>query len=353
MNLAEIFRYKTEMMALVESRGDLREAYAISDHLRSYFRIDQNGWNPYYIPLEYILNYINVLTSVYLNDYQFVKAEKTCKTFDIYAKNKSVMPNLSAIHYMLYAETKERQGQLQISLTLLDEGLKIDFSKQFHTKLLYQKGNLETELYGAFAGINTLCEALKESEDMADGSLVNDCYRSLSRMFATMGYPSIGLSLLNKAEVYYIETKDDYHLVITHLYMAINYFCIYVYRVNVSRKDVDFDKFIVYAKKYIDEVDKSKITTPSDVAYYNRTYGLIYRDKKHLEGALNFYKNVQAWVQVCQCADYLRVICHNEGDIEGEKQYVAIYGDAAGKVKDFNRLKIYQHISNALMNIHD
>lgn len=348
MDLSEIFNYKTEMMAMVEARGDLKEAFAIANHLRTYFRIDQNGQNPYAIPLNLILNFINVWTSALLNDNQLANAEKACHIFDIYANSNPLMPNLLAIHFRLYAEAKERQGHLQISLNLLEQGLTIDCSREHHVKLLYQKGNLETELYGVFAGINALCEALREGEDMGDSTLINECYRSLSRMFATMGYPSVGLSLLNKAEVHYMEMKDDYHLMITHMYMAVNYFCIYVYKINGGRKDVDFNKFMVYARKYIDEIDGTKLTVPSDVAYYNRTYGLIYRQKEPLEKALSFYTNVKAWLQVCQCADYLRVICQNEGDLDGMRKYAEVYGNAALKIKDSNRLEAYKQIVKAL-----
>lgn len=259
--------------------------------------------------LSVILNYLNVRTSIFLNRNDFKKAWEPILLFERYASNGEYLVNIEAIHRDLKAALLARQGNLTEARDLLIDALKLGCTKDIRQRLLYTLGGIETSLTGPGYRINSLCEALGEAEEMGDEEHVALCYREMARMFSYLGQSATGLSLLQRAEQYYMLHQKDYELMTTRMYMAMSYLSIF----NTAKYTQQFGeenvaRFNEKARACIDMVDVNKLPLESDQAFYYRTYGLVYIDIASIEKALAFYQRVNAYRDIEDCEGYINTI---------------------------------------------
>lgn len=301
--------YKTRMMAMLETPKEIEQAYQLCEEIFVQYGLDRRLYTLNDYSLSVILNYLNVRTSIFLNRNDFKRAWEPILLFEHYANGKMYLANLEAIHRDLKASLLSRQGNLKEARNVLIDALELSCTKDIRQRLLYTLGVIETSLTGPGYRINSLCEALGEAEDAGDEERVAKCYREMARMFSYLGYAATGLSLLQKAEQYYMLHQKDYELIPTRMYLAMNYLSMF----NTAKYSKQFGKenmerFNKQARSYIDMVDVKKLSLESDQAFYYRTYGLVYADISSIEKALAFYQRVNAYRDVKDCEGYINAI---------------------------------------------
>lgn len=294
---------------MLETPTEIELAYQLCEDV-----FVQYGLNRYLLTLNdyslsVILNYLNVRTSIFLNRNEFERAWQPILLFERYASGRMITINLEGIHRDLKAVLMARQGRLADACDVLKEALDLGCTSDVRQRLLYTLGSIETSMTGPEYKINTLCEALGEAEQEGDEDHIAMCYREMSRMFSYLGQGATGLSLLQKAEQYYMIHHKEHELMGTRMYMAMNYMAIYntpKYTNQLGKMNID--RFYQQAKAYIGMVDVDKLPLESDRAFYNRTYGLIYSDIASIEKALTFYQRVNAYQDIKDCEGYIRTI---------------------------------------------
>lgn len=301
--------YKTRMMAMLETPMEIERAYQLCEEVFVQYGLDRYllVLNDY--SLSVILNYLNVRTSILLNRNEFERAWQPILLFEQYASNRMIPINMEGIHRVLKAVLMARQGRSPEACDVLREALELRCTSDVRQRLLYTLGSIETSINGHEYKINTLCEALGEAEQEENEDHIAMCYRELSRMFSYLGQGATGLSLLQKAEQYYLIHHKEHELMGTRMYIAMNYMAMYntpKYRSQFTEGDMEM--FNQQAKAYISMVDVDKLLLESDKAFYYRTYGLIYVDIASIQKALAFYQSVNAYQDIKDCEGYIRTI---------------------------------------------
>ena len=299
--------YKTRMIAMLETPSDMEQAYLLCEDVFVQYGLNRRLYTFNDYSLSVILNYLNVRTSIFLNRNDFRKAWEPILLFERYASNREYLVNIEAIHRDLKAALLARQGNLTEARDILIDALKLGCTKDIRQRLLYTLGGIETSLTGPGYRINSLCEALGEAEEMGDEAHVALCYREMARMFSYLGQSATGLSLLQKAEQYYLLHQKDYELMSTRMYMAMSYLSIFntaKYTQLLGEENVA--RFNEKARACIDMVDVNKFPLESDQAFYYRTYGLV--DIASIEKALAFYQRVNAYRDIEDCEGYINTI---------------------------------------------
>lgn len=301
--------YKTRMMAILETPTEMDQAYHLCEEVFLQYGLDRYLLTLNDYSLSVILNYLNVRTSIFLNRNEFERAWQPILLFERYASGRKIPINLEGIHRDLKAVLMARQGRLSDACVVLRDALNLRVTSDVRQRLLYSMGSIETSMTGPEYKINTLCEALGEAELEGNEDYIAMCYREMSRMFSYLGQGATGLSLLHKAEQYYLINHKEYELMGTRMYMAMNYMAIYNTPKYTKQLGVEnIERFNRQAKAYIGMVDVDKLQLESDKAFYYRTYGLIYVDIASIEKALAFYQRVNAYQDIKDCEGYIRTI---------------------------------------------
>lgn len=301
--------YKTRMMAMLETPTEIEQAYQLCEEVFVQYGLDRYLLTLNDYSLSVILNYLNVRTSIFLNKNEFERTWQPILLFERYASGRLIPINMEGIHRDLKAVLMARLGRLADACVVLREALNLGCTSDVRQRLLYTLGSIETSITGPEYKINTLCEALGEAEQEGNEDRIAMCYREMSRMFSYLGQGATGLSLLQKAEQYYIINHKEHELMGTRMYMAMNYLAIYnIPKYKSQFTEGDRERFNQQAKEYIGMVDVDKLLLESDKAFYYRTYGLIYVDIASIEKALAFYQSVNAYQDIKDCEGYIRTI---------------------------------------------
>lgn len=301
--------YKTRMMAMLETPTEIEQAYQLCEEVFVQYGLDRYLLTLNDYSLSVILNYLNVRTSIFLNKNEFERTWQPILLFERYASGRLIPINMEGIHRDLKAVLMARQGRLADACVVLREALNLGCTSDVRQRLLYTLGSIETSITGPEHKINTLCEALGEAEQEGNEDRIAMCYREMSRMFSYLGQGATGLSLLQKAEQYYIINHKEHELMGTRMYMAMNYLAIYsIPKYKSLFTEGDRERFNQQAKEYIGMVDVDKLLLESDKAFYYRTYGLIYVDIASIEKALAFYQSVNAYQDIKDCEGHIRTI---------------------------------------------
>ena len=301
--------YKTRMMAMLETPAEIEQAYRLCEDVFVQYGLNRRLYTLNDYCLSVILNYLNVRTSIFLNRSDFNRAWEPILLFEHYTNGRTYLANIESIHRDLKASLLARQGKLAAARDLLTDALDLNCTKDIRQRLLYTLGCIETSLTGPDYRINSLCEALGEAEDAGDEARVVMCYREMARMFSYMGQAATGLSLLQKAEQYYLLHQKDHELMATRMYLAMNYLAMFnTAKYTQQLGEENMERFNKQAKAYIDMVDADQLPLESDRAFYYRTYGLVYVDIASIERALAFYQRVNAYRDIKDCEGYINTI---------------------------------------------
>lgn len=305
------------MMVMLNTPFEIEQAYQLCEDVFVQYGLDRHLLTLNDYSLSVILNYLNVRTSIFLNINDFGRAWQPILMYERYAKGRMIPIDIEGIHRNHKAVLLARQGQLAEAREVLKEALELGCARDVQQRLLYTLGSIETSIAGPEYKINTLCEALGEAEEEGNEDHVAMCYRELARMFSSLGQGATGLSLLHKAEQFYMLHHKDHELMGTRMYMAMSCFAMY-YTPKYTKQfgEEDLERFNQQAKAYIDMVDVDKLPLDSDRAFYYRTYGLVYVDIASIEKALAFYQRVNAYQDIKDCEGYIQTIRNYQNQLK-------------------------------------
>ena len=169
------------------------------------------------------------------------------------------------------------------SILLIEKAMQYDCSPEQKFDLLFLKGKVEHEINGIPFEVNSFSEALGMAEAIGKQELIAKVYSELYTMFYSR-YPGLAVYFARKAEVIYSSNDDIHSLISTRLYIALTLQSIY---------DRTKEKcFKQEADKTIKSIDEMRLVTPSEIAFYNRVKGIVLKDIKAMERALDYYMNI-------------------------------------------------------------
>lgn len=227
-------------------------------------------------------------------------------------------------------EAYRRLGENKKAIALCDKFLKKKLDSPYRVEALITKGSIESDESHQIFGINSLSLALAEAEEDGTPELIAKCYMEMAKMIGTH-YPSLGLSFLWKARVFYETVQDTEKASFTKSRMALAYFLLWQ-RVKESR-------FLTEAKRMVnDDIKRENFAHPGAQASFDRLKGLINEDLALIESSMNFFEGIQAYGDFLRSTEFYIKTCLTLGDRDAAKQGAKRYENAALRLDDKERL---------------
>lgn len=227
-------------------------------------------------------------------------------------------------------EVYRRLGNNKQALCCCERLLKTKLDPFCKVDVLITKGSIETSENHNIFGINSLSFALAEAEACGEAKLIALCYMEMAKMIGTH-YPSLGLSFLWKARVFYETIGEQELLAYCKMRMAMAFFLLW-HRTNESC-------FIEEAVRLINEdISREDFRHPAGGYTFDRLKGAINKDVRLLEESLAAFESIQAYGEVLTTAEFLIKTYLSLGDREGAKMGAMRYEQTAQILKDQERL---------------
>lgn len=266
-------------------------------------------------------------------------AEQALQTISVYRKIEKDF----CIHFPFDIEIDfdeielyRRLGDNVKALALCNKMLKKQLDSPAKVDLLITKGSIESDESRQVFGINTLSLALAEAE--ADGTpvLIAKCYMEMAKMIG-VHYPSLGLSFLWKARVFYEAVGDKERTSFTKSRMALAYFILWQ-----EKKDA---RFINEARRLVNEdIKREDFEHPGAQYSFDRLKGLITDDISLIKKAIDFYESIHAYGDVLRSAEFYIKLCLAQNNRSAAKEGASRYEQAALVLKDEKRLEYIRSI---------
>lgn len=223
-------------------------------------------------------------------------------------------------------EAYHRLGDNAKAMALCDKLLGQKLEPSQRVDVLITKGSIEADESHQIFGVNSLSQALAEAE--ADGTpvMIAKCYLEMAKMIG-LHYPSLGLSFLWKARVFYEKVQDKEHSSFAKSRMAMAYFLLWH-----RRKD---ERFIEEARRLVnDDVKREDFFHPGAQYTFDRLKGVINSDVSLIERSLDFFESIHALGEVLRTAEFYIKTCLSLGDRDAAKRGAKRFEEAASAIND-------------------
>ena len=225
-----------------------------------------------------------------------------------------------------------RLGDNTKALRLCDELLKKELTHRQKVEVLIKKGSIETEDHHLVFGVNSLSLALAEAEAEGAPALIANCYLEMAAMIGAH-YPSLGLSLLWKARIFYERAQQSENVAFCKMRMAMSYFLLW------HRGEQKETRFIEEARRLMnDDIKREDFRHPGAKFVFDEQKGQINNDTKLIESAIDFFEGIHAYGDVLRSSESFIKTCLTIGDREGAKRGAKRYEKAAMALHDQVRL---------------
>ena len=247
------------------------------------------GIMPDSIEPEVVMMFLNFQTALYLRINNYRAAAAIIKQYDAFASNCITTSVTDSNHMLLSVKALEAAGKLQEALEYTDKAIikyKEGDDHFFLAQLYNYRGRIETRVRPDSC-INSLCEALGESEQVGNQMLSAQIYEELGKMFNVQGRPSLGMSFIRKASAIYFLEKQRSLWLHTIIRQAESYHYMEQEAKRTGNlKEADyFHNHIIttFQKISRDELDEK------EKAFHDMLKGEYTNDANLLRSALNFY----------------------------------------------------------------
>lgn len=233
-------------------------------------------------------------------------------------------------------ELYRRLGDNVKALALCDIMLKKQLDSPAKVDLLITKGSIESDESRQVFGINSLSLALAEAEADGTPELIAKCYMEMAKMIG-IHYPSLGLSFLWKARVFYEAAGDRERASFTKSRMALSYFILWH-----EKKD---ERFIDESRRLVnEEIKREDFEHPGAQYSFDRLKGLITDDISLIKKAIVFFESIHAYGEVLRSAEFYIKACIAQGNRSAAKEGAKLYEQASRVLNDTERLAYIRSI---------
>lgn len=329
------FRQENQRAGELLQQGDLKEAgtffqslYA-SLRMNAYHqRLSKQRFDKVFFGLtpDDVLSLLFNKAIYHMNACETKEALKTLKSYQMIERDFSIHGAPDFDMAMNEVEVYRRLGDDQNALRCCEKLLKKKLEPSQKVGVLITKGSIETEESHNVFGINTLSLALAEAEADGNPNMIAHCYMEMAKMLGTQ-YPSLGLSFLWKARIYYERNKEPERIAFCKMGMALAYFLLW-YRTNDQR-------FIREAKRLVNEdINRDDFRHPAGAYSLDRLKGTINNDLKLIETSLEFFESIQAYGEVLVTAEFYIKTALTIGDRAAAKEGARRYEKTALLLND-------------------
>lgn len=292
-----------ERMEKFINEGNLSAAMRICNLIAD--RMDlASGKMPDGVESEVVMMFLNFQTSLYLRTNNFQAATAIINQYDAFASECITTSVTDSNHLLLSVQALEAVGKQQEALEYTDKAISKyeGGADHFFLAQLYKcRGRIETKVRPE-SRINSLCEALGESELVGNQLLSAQIYEELGQMFNVQGKPSLGMSFIRKASAIYFLTKQRPLWLHTIIRQAESYHYMEqaANRVGNLKEAAYFHErvfrtFDMVSRDELDEKEK---------AFHDKLKGEYANDADLLCSALNFYISSGAMSEIA-CVESL------------------------------------------------
>ena len=301
-----------ERMEKFINEGNISAALRICNLIAD--RMDlASGQMPDGVEPEVVMMFLNFQTSLFLRTNQFQAAAAIINQYDAFASECITTTVTDSNHLLLSVQALEAAGKQQEALEYTDKAIskyKGGSDHLFLAQLYNYRGRIETRVRPE-SRINSLCEALGESELVGNQQLSAQIYEELGQMFNVQGKPSLGMSFIRKASAIYLLAKQRPLWLHTIIRQAESYH----YMEEAANKAGNIKEAAYFHERLIttfqmvsrDELDDR------EKAFHDKLKGEYTNDKELLRSALNFYMSSGAMSEIAYVENLLGMNSNTDG----------------------------------------
>lgn len=277
-----------ERMEKFINEGNISAAMRICNLIAD--RMDLAGGKmPDGVEPEVVMMFLNFQTSLYLRINNFQAAAAIINQYDAFASECITTSVTDSNHLLLSVQALEAAGKQQEALEYTDKAIskyKGGADHFFLAQLYNCRGRIETKVRPE-SRINSLCDALGESEQVGNQLLSAQIYEELGQMFNVQGKPSLGMSFIRKASAIYFLAKQRplwLHTIIRQA-ESYHYMELAANRSGNLKEAAYFHDRLITTFQMVsrDELDEK------EKAFHDKLKGEYTNDTDLLRSALNFY----------------------------------------------------------------
>ena len=299
---------------------------------------------------ETLLLYLNVRTSLYLNQMNIRQIELSLNIFERIIGSRWPYDNLLIYHFILKAEYLIRRGKFTEAKRLLDD-IKPNTKDERLLAMIYAKSsNIDNNdikySWLPYSKITDISKAIGFAEQSDDKNLISKLYSQLGVTLQRQ-YPSLALSMNWKAQVMAEKAGDKYLSAASKLQRVYEEVQIFM-KYNDSRITDTFKKDM---EMTINSIDRETLPTESLKAFYDETRSFVFDDPQAGKRALDYFRSHGAYDKVYFLAEQLAGKALFKHDSQQTMSLLKIAYSAALKMGD--KIKI-QRVEDAIKRVeHD
>lgn len=334
MTIQEFRQYNRQAGELLQ-KGDLEEAGTLFNLLNASLRMNtyrhrlsKQRFDKVFFGLspDDVLLLLFNKAACHMNACETKEALNTIKIHQIIERDFSIHGAPDFDMAMNEIECYRRLGDNKNALRCCEKLLKKKLESDQRVDVLITKGSIETEESHNVFGINTLSLALAEAEADGNPNMIAHCYMEMAKMLGTQ-YPSLGLSFLWKARIFYERNKGAERMAYCKMRMALAYFLLW-HRTNIGC-------FKDEASRLINEdINREDYSHPAGAFSFDRLKGTINNDLGVIKNALNFFESIHAYGEVLITAEFYIKTALTMGDRHEAKEGARHYEAAALLLND-------------------
>ena len=300
-----------ERMEKFINEGNISAAMRICNLIAD--RMDlASGKMPDGVESEVVMMFLNFQTSLYLRTNNFQAATAIINQYDAFASECITTSVTDSNHLLLSVQALEAVGKQQEALEYTDKAVSKyeGGADHFFLAQLYKcRGRIETKVRPE-SRINSLCEALGESELVGNQLLSAQIYEELGQMFNVQGKPSLGMSFIRKASAIYFLTKQRPLWLHTIIRQAESYH----YMEQAANRAGNLKEAAYFHERVFrtfDMVSRDELDE-KEKAFHDKLKGEYANDADLLCSALNFYISSGAMSEIAYVESLLGMNSNTE-----------------------------------------
>lgn len=347
MSNDEIVQGLTRVFSAMNAGGRAEEALEIQEPLALFLSLDRYPIIHKNVGFETCLSFVVMSEILMMNLARLREAQRYVALFNRLAVGHKVSSELINMHGYNDIEIDIRTGNYISALKKIDNWLSKSVTVEVRTRLLFKKGVIENALQGDEGKINSLSYALACAEESKNEREVAQVYQEMAAMFG-IKHPALGMSMLRKAENYYLRLGRKEEHIGAMLYRARS--CIAVINRYWGKTEL-LECFTHEANAIVDSIREDDLKNKSLVAYYNWTKGIVKFQLEPIDKSLDYFINAEAPGNICHIAEHAIWIAMQNGEKQKAKDYLELYKKYAVRIEDglyAKRMEIYERIKREI-----
>lgn len=341
MSKDEILMVLTNQIERLQQNKDFDNANQLDDYIYKWLglsdfkhcSLQERG----FLSLTYLI-YLHNRACLYLNQQDIPKALDSLRLFRYFCPSDMIYGDIGISVAICEADVDIRLGKTDSAKSRL-YGLLDHTQNPYHlariNRMLGELENPYLQFDGVMGNIDHFSQALGYAEKMRDKQEIAETYLNIGNVLVS-SHPALGLSMIWQAQIIAERNGDSHQALSAKLrrtWVDIRLMLKY------ADRGVDMSVFEKDAKDVVLSIDRCKLQSDVEKAFYDECRGMVLDDDKSLYEALRFFRTHHAYDKVFNIAQNIagHAICKK--DFLTVRKMLDVCYEAAIKMNDSVKIK--------------